>query len=44
MLLTTDKLSREIAYILGFTDELYFIRFFKKHTGLTPRQFKENVL
>ena len=44
MLLTTDKLSREIADILGFTDELYFIRFFKKHTGLTPRQFKENVL
>ena len=44
MLQTTDKLSREIADVLGFTDELYFIRFFKKHTGLTPRQFKEHSL
>lgn len=44
MLLTTDKLSREIADVLGFADELYFIRFFKKHTGMTPRQFKEHIL
>ncbi|MBR2646628.1 MAG: helix-turn-helix transcriptional regulator [Clostridia bacterium] len=41
LLLSTDKLSREIAYSLGFTDELYFIRFFKKDTGLTPKQFRE---
>ena len=41
LLLATDKLSREIAYFLGFSDELYFIRFFKKHTGLTPRRFRE---
>lgn len=41
LLLATDKLSREVAYYLGFADELYFIRFFKKHTGLTPRQFRE---
>ena len=41
LLLSTDKLSREIAYTLGFSDELYFIRFFKKHTGLTPKQFRE---
>lgn len=41
LLLATDKFSREIAYSLGFTDELYFIRFFKKHTGLTPKQFRE---
>ena len=41
LLLATDKLSREIAYCLGFSDELYFIRFFKKYTGLTPRQFRE---
>lgn len=40
-LLATDKLSREIAYCLGFSDELYFIRFFKKYTGLTPKQFRE---
>lgn len=41
LLLSTDKLSREVAYCLGFSDELYFIRFFKKHTGLTPKQFRE---
>lgn len=44
LLLTTDKLSREIAELLGFADELYFIRFFKKNTGMTPRQFKEHSL
>ena len=41
LLMMSDKLSREIAYELGFVDELYFIRFFKKHTMLTPRQFRE---
>ncbi len=40
MLITTDMLSREIAFSLGFEDELYFSRFFKKHSGMTPRQFK----
>ena len=44
LLLSTDKLSREIAYCLGFSDELYFIRFFKKYTGLTPKQFRERRL
>ena len=43
LLLTTDKLSREIAYLLGFFDELYFIRFFKKYTGVTPKQFRQNA-
>lgn len=41
LLLSTDRLSKEVAYILGFLDELYFIRFFKKYTGLTPKQFRE---
>ena len=44
LLITTDKLSREIANALGFSDELYFIRFFKKHTGLTPKQFRKYSL
>ena len=42
LLFTSDKLSREIAYELGFSDELYFIRFFKKHTTLTPKQFRKH--
>lgn len=44
LLLMSDKLSRQIAAELGFDDELYFIRFFKKHTGLTPKQFKKRRL
>jgi AraC family transcriptional activator of pobA len=31
---------KEIAYNLGFSDQSYFARFFRKHTGLTPEQFK----
>ena len=44
LLLMSDRLSREIANILGFNDELYFIRFFKKHTGITPQQFRKRSL
>jgi len=44
LLLTTNMLSREIAYSLGFSDELYFIRFFKKHVGTTPKHFREQRL
>jgi AraC-like DNA-binding protein len=32
---------KEIAYHLGFSDQSYFARFFKKHTGFTPEQFRE---
>lgn len=31
---------KEIAYKLGFSDQSYFARFFRKHTGMTPEQFK----
>lgn len=44
LLLTTDDPSREIANTLGFSDELYFIRFFKHHTGSTPKQFRMHGL
>lgn len=30
----------EVAFKLGFIDQSYFSRFFKQHTGNTPRQYK----
>ncbi len=40
--LTFTVLSvKEIAYSLGFDDPAYFSRFFTKHTGLTPTQFRK---
>lgn len=41
-LLATSGQVKEIAYQLGFDDISYFIRFFKKHTGLTPEAFRQN--
>lgn len=31
---------KEVAYNLGFSDQSYFARFFRKHAGLTPEEFK----
>ncbi|MDR8522271.1 AraC family transcriptional regulator [Shewanella fidelis] len=33
---------QEIAFDLGFDDVTYFVKFFKRHTQLTPSQFKES--
>ncbi|WP_276357748.1 response regulator [Cohnella caldifontis] len=32
----------EIANIVGFSDVIYFHKLFKKHTGLTPKAYKDN--
>lgn len=31
----------EIAYELGFSDPAYFTRFFRRHTGHSPREFRQ---
>lgn len=36
-----DKNIKRIAFDLGFEDPAYLTRFFKKHTGMTPSQFRE---
>lgn len=40
-LLATTNQVKDIADKLGFEDISYFIRFFKKHTGLSPEAFRK---
>lgn len=39
----TGKTVKEIAYILGYEDEFYFSRFFKKHAQISPQLYRETV-
>lgn len=44
-LFTYEKLSvKEVAYLLGFNDPFYFSNFFKKHTKIAPKSYKEKVV
>ncbi|MBU3113981.1 AraC family transcriptional regulator [Clostridium lacusfryxellense] len=40
LLCQSDLNIKEIARKLGFIDEKYFLKLFKKHENLTPKQFK----
>lgn len=42
LLLDSSMMIHEIAHKVGVRDPAYFCRFFKKHTGLTPREFRRN--
>ena len=39
-LLLTDYRIKKIAFLLKFKDQYYFSRFFRKKTGLSPRQYR----
>ena len=39
----TRKSIKEIAAELNFEDEFYFSKYFKKHTGVSPTKFREEV-
>lgn len=39
----TNKTIKEIAYELGYNDEYYFSRFFKKQTDISPQLFRETI-
>lgn len=44
LLQQTELSLQEIATSVGYADVSYFIRMFKKHTGITPKQFKDESL
>jgi len=39
----TNKSVKEIAYELGYNDEYYFSRFFKKNAEVSPQLYRETV-
>ncbi|HEY4289404.1 MAG TPA: helix-turn-helix domain-containing protein [Puia sp.] len=42
LLCYTNKSVKQITYNLGFEDPAYFSNFFKKHTSLSPLEFRNN--
>lgn len=43
MLIEGNAKVGEIALACGFEDASYFVRFFKKHTGFTPMEYKKSL-
>lgn len=43
-LVYTPNSVKQLAASLGFNDEAYFGRFFRKHTNMSPRAFRKQVL
>jgi AraC family transcriptional activator of pobA len=39
----TDKSIKEVAFELGYHDEYYFSRFFKKNASISPQVYRETV-
>ena len=44
LLVNTDLDVKQIGSKLGFEDPAYFARFFKKNTGITALEFRNNYL
>ena len=43
LLIYTDKSTKEIAYEIGFEDASHLSRMFKKHTSVSPSDFKKQL-
>ena len=43
LLISTDKTISEIGYDLGYNEKSYFTNVFKKKTGQTPTEFREQI-
>ncbi len=39
---STDLTIQEIAYSLNFPDISFFGKYFKRYTGMSPKQYREN--
>ncbi|MEP7317770.1 MAG: AraC family transcriptional regulator [Panacibacter sp.] len=44
MLLAADRPVTEISFSCGFNNLNYFLKMFKRHTGLTPAQYRKSQL
>jgi AraC-like DNA-binding protein len=43
-LATSDISVKELTYALGFDEPTNFLKYFKKHTGQSPLQFKKQLI
>ncbi|MFK7925089.1 MAG: helix-turn-helix transcriptional regulator [Bacteroidia bacterium] len=43
LLSNTSLSSKEVGFQLGFEQATYFSKYFKKHTGLTPKSFQQSL-
>lgn len=44
LLRTTDLSIKEAAYSAGFGDEIYFMKAFKKHMHMTPKEYRRKFM
>ena len=44
LMLLNSTTATEVAYEVGFSDQSYFSKIFKKHTKLTPSDFRKKML
>lgn len=43
-ILYTSMTASQIAHMIGFKDPAYFSRFFKKHTGFSPSEYRKDTI
>lgn len=43
-LAVSDISVKELTYLMGFDEPTNFVKYFKKHTQLSPAQFKKNLI
>lgn len=41
LLLNSSLAVGEVGYLVGFCEQSYFVKVFRKYTGITPRQYRQ---